>query len=127
MANIKRLHKIIQEMGSDPNVSMHELVREVLKRDHDFDDYYLENISDTVSEEDKHEYANRGRAFSEDIRITQAKIKEFLEQDKNSAKMALRDRESLRFETIERLQNKPKPGWTDVVESAGDPEDNSDE
>ena len=31
MADIKRLHKIIHDMGSDPEVSMHDLVREVLK------------------------------------------------------------------------------------------------
>ncbi|MCP5381535.1 MAG: hypothetical protein H6912_04135 [Kordiimonadaceae bacterium] len=125
MADIKRLHKIIQEMGSDPNVSMHELVREVLKRDHDFDDYYLENISAPVSEEEKQEYADRGRAFSEEIRKTQAKIKEFLEQDQNNFKMTVRDSENLKFETIEQLQSKPKKAWTDIVKSAVNPEDNS--
>ncbi|MEZ5758506.1 MAG: hypothetical protein R3D86_09830 [Emcibacteraceae bacterium] len=127
MTNIKRLHKIIQEMGSDPNVSMHELVREVLKRDHNFDDYYLENISEPVSEEEAQEYADRGRIFSENARENQAQVNEFLAQDQNSVKMAIRDKESLRFETIEQLQSKLKTGWTDIVKSTDDPEENSDE
>ena len=114
MADIKRLHKIIHEMGSDPDVSMHELVREVLKQDHSFKDYYLENISKPVSEDEK-ELSAYDSPAQESIEQVQARLNHFLKEDEARAKNKVHDKAATTLETIEQLRSKAKNGWTEAV------------
>ena len=114
MADIKRLHKIIQEMGSDPSVSMHELVREVLKQDHNFKDYYLDNISKPVSEEEP-ELSGFNSPAQENIEQVQARLNNFLKEDEAQEKVKTHDKAATTLETIEQLRSKAKNGWTEAV------------
>lgn len=104
MADIKRLHKIIQEMGSDPNVSMHELVREVLKRDHDFSDYYLDNISKPDTGEELETIQSKRKETIGDIREVQARLDEFLKEDGERVGQSDHDQNETTLETIEQLR-----------------------
>tara|TARA_R110002096_G_scaffold426421_1_gene636202 strand:+ start:94142 stop:94555 length:414 start_codon:yes stop_codon:yes gene_type:complete len=115
MADIKKLHKIIQEMGSDPNVSMHELVREVLKRDNDYSDYYLDNISDQEDENIDPQVSDDPPPDSENILQVQSRLENFLKQDQSLAKMEAYEREATTLETLERLKSKVKTSWTELV------------
>ena len=118
MADIKKLHKIIQEMGSDPNVSMHELVREVLKRDNDYSDYYLDNIADPEGEDINAQVSDDPPPPSENILQVQARLENFLKQDQTLSKMKTYDKEATILETIEQLKSKAKNSWTELIKSA---------
>lgn len=115
MADIKKLHKIIQEMGSDPNVSMHELVREVLKQDNEYSDYYLDNISNSENEDINAQVSDDPPPPSENILQVQARLENFLKQDQTLTKMQAYDKEATTLETLELLKSKAKNAWTELV------------
>mgnify|MGYP000330203478 FL=1 len=108
MADIKRLHRIIQEMGSDPNVSAHELVREVLKRDHDYNDYYLDNISKPVTESELEMMQQRKKDASGEIKEVQARLDEYLKEYGQHQQKIIPDQETTTLETIEQLRSDVK-------------------
>jgi len=118
MTNIKRLHKIIQEMGSDPNVSMHELVREVLKQDQEFEDYYINNISqddenenetgETEMGESETEAADQSLPVEENIADVQARLDKYLKKGQKQPDMEVYDKDVTSLETIDRLKDKLK-------------------
>ena len=100
-------------MGSDPNVSMHELVREVLKQDQEFEDYYLDNISENDENEAEAgdaetEAADQSLPVDENIADVQARLGEYLNEDQKQLSLAVHNKEATALETIERLKNKLK-------------------
>ncbi len=108
MIDIKRLHKIMEEKGSDPDVTMHDLVREVLKRDYDLDDYSLENISRPVEEDG-------GSTVHENLKQVEIQFKKFQDQDDQAELTKKYDKEATLFETIELLKSKAQNGWTHLI------------
>lgn len=108
MTDIKRLHRIVQEMGSDPNISMHELVREVLKRDHDFNDYYIDNISKPVTEDELEMVQTRREEASADIKDVQSRLDEYLKEYGQHQQNTFLDQEATTMETIEKLRSDAK-------------------
>lgn len=117
MIDIKRLHRIMEEKGTDPDVTMHDLVREVLKRDYDREDYSLENISKPVAKDEISEHSYIGSTVQKNIEQIEVKFREFHDEDQLEAIRQNHDKESTLFETIERLRSKAKNGWTHLIKA----------
>ncbi len=115
MIDIKRLHRIMEEKGTDPDVTMHDLVREVLKRDYDHEDYSLENISKPVKEERVD--ASAGSVVHENIEQVELKFREFHDEDQQHEIKKTHDKEATLLETIEQLRSRAKNGWTHLIKA----------
>ena len=137
MIDIKRLHRIMEEKGTDPDVTMHDLVREVLKRDYDRDDYSLENISTPVEEglektpevdeedEDSDHSANSS-AVHQSFEEVELKFRAFQDEDHQQELIEAYNQESLIFNTIEQLKSRAKNGWTHLIKSRTTSNNNED-
>ncbi len=120
MIDVKRLRKIMEEKGTDPDVTMHDLVREVLKRDYDKDDYSLENISEPVEEDEDDSTeakAKQGSVVHRNFQQVEVNFRDFNVEVRKGVKLDAYDKEALLFETIESLRDLKSKSWTHALKA----------
>lgn len=114
MIDVKRLRKIMEEKGTDPDVTMHDLVREVLKRDYDKEDYSIKNISEPSEDEDpsSETKAGQGSIVHKNFNQVEENLRGFLKDSRNDVKLDIHDKEATLFASIQELKSKSKRNWT---------------
>ncbi len=120
MIDIKRLRKIMEEKGTDPDVTMHDLVREVLKRDYDKEDYSLENISEPVEEDEDDSTearAKQGSIVHRNFQQVEVNFRDFNVEVRKGVKLDAYDKEAQLFETIESLRTSKNKAWTHALKA----------
>jgi hypothetical protein len=113
MIDVKKLRKIMEEKGADPNVTMHDLIREVLKRDYDKEDYTIKNISDPAKEDDSSSEAEtcQGSIVHKNFDQVEESLRGFLKNGRQDVKLDAHDREAGLFQSIEELRKNAKRNW----------------
>lgn len=113
MIDVKKLRKIMEEKGTDPNVTMHDLVREVLKRDYDNEDYSIKNISDPTKDDDNSSKAKarQGSIVHKNFDQVEESLRGFLKSGRQDVKLDAHDREAGLFHSIEELRKNAKRNW----------------
>ena len=82
-------------MGSDPNISMHELVREVLKQDNDFSDYYLNNTNNQEGKSIKPDVQENPPSKPENISQAQERLEVSLKRNQIKSQITQYDKKPL--------------------------------
>ena len=119
MIDIKRLRKIMEEKGTDPDVSKHDLVREVLKRDYDNDDYNLENVSTPTDEEDEddHSASHQTSPVNENFEQIELEFRGSSVDKRQRTLMEAYDRETDLLQSIIWLGKRTNTAWTHLIKA----------
>lgn len=118
MIDVKRLRKIMEEKGTDPDVSMHDLVREVLKRDYDKEDYSIKNVSEPDENEDSSEdssneaKARQGSIIHRNFAQVEENFRVFLKEGRKTVKLDAYDKEASLVKSIEEFRVNSQRNWT---------------
>lgn len=107
MVDLKRINKIIEQEGSSPERTIHDLVREQLKQERDFKDYHLGNISETET---------ISSPVHENIAYAEEKLTDLMNENSRLVEALAYDKASSLLETIEKLKCKAKMSWTEIIE-----------
>lgn len=118
MVDFKRLNKIIEKEGSKPDRTIHDLVREQLRKDSDFSEYHLKNISEATTDKSDVEYRPQNSPIHENIAYAEAKLTGLLNNKSKFENKAVQEKASALFETIEKLKCNAKRSWTEIIETA---------
>lgn len=118
MVDFKRLNKIIEKEGSNPNRTIHDLVREQLRKESDFSEYHLDNISEPVEDKSEAEYRPENSPVHENIAYAEKKLSGLLNDKSHLENKAVQEKAAALFETIEKLKCKSKLSWTEIIETA---------
>lgn len=114
MIDVKRLRKIMEEKGTDPDVTMHDLVREVLKRDYDKEDYSIKNISEPTEEDDDSTKAKarQGSIVHKNFDRVEENLRGFLKDNREGVKLDAEDKEARLFASIAELRSNSTRKWS---------------
>ncbi|MBT5072460.1 MAG: hypothetical protein HOJ34_03990 [Kordiimonadaceae bacterium] len=114
MVNFKRLNKKIEQEGSNPNRTIHDLVREQLREEQELNDYHLDNISAPVK--DDHEDITKSSPVHENIAYAEEKLTALMNENSRLVDTLVYDRAASLLETIEKLKCKAKLSWTEIID-----------
>ena len=115
MVNFKLLNRIIKQEGSNPNRTIHDLVREQLREEQKLTDYHLDNISQP--ETDDHEEITYSSPVHESIAYAEEKLANLLNENSKLVDTLAFDRAATLLETIENLKCKAKLSWTKIIQT----------
>lgn len=108
MVNFKRLSKKIEQEGSNPNRTIHDLVREQLREEREFGDYHLDNISKPVTDDHDAEVTTYGSPVHQSIAYAEEKLAILLNENSKLVDTLAYNRAATLLETFEKLKCKAK-------------------